>query len=146
MKRLQTIALLAVAVAGISLTAQAQTTTPSTSANNRCTEFTARATSRLAYLQTKLAITSSQQSVWNAYASAVTAGAQTMSAVCLSLPSPRPSDAPSRFDNGLKIAAAKVQADQAVSPALHALYAALTPAQQALFDQRGGRHGGFRNH
>ena len=123
-------ALVAAAI-GAPAAVNAQTTTMPTS---KCTEITARAASRLSYLQTKLAITSSEQSAWNAYAAAVAAGAQTVAAACAGLPTPPPTDYPTRFADHLTLASAQLQANRAILPTLQALYAALTTQQQTILN------------
>lgn len=127
------ILMIAFAVSGVgaALSAQAQTAPPPT---RDCAEIAARAASRLSYLQTKLAITTSEQSAWNAYAAAITAGAQTETAACNALPTTLPTNYPTRFADSLQLSAARLQAGQTILPALQALYAALTTQQQAILN------------
>ena len=130
----------AAALISLPLAANAQPATPD------CAEISARAASHLTYLQNKLQITSGEQSAWNAFAAAVTSGAQSVAAACTALPSPAPTDAPSRLANRITIASAHLQAEQSTLPALKALYAALSAQQQAIFDAAADRHHGRDPH
>lgn len=129
----------------LSLPAAAMAQTTPTTHTRDCSEITAHAASRLTYLQNKLQITSAEQSAWNAFAAAVTTGAQSVAAACAALPTPAPTDAPSRLADRLSIASARVQAGQSELPALQALYAALSSQQQATFDTLAEHHHGWRH-
>ena len=144
MKRFFTMLPAAATALALSYGANAQTTSMPPARD--CTNITAQAAAHLSYLQNKLQITSAEQSAWNAFAAAVTSGAQSVAAACAALPNPAPTDAPTRFADHLSLAAAHVQAGQTVLPALKALYATLSAQQQAAFDAAAKHHRGIGQH
>ena len=101
-----------------------------------CKERFARKAAFLAYLGAKLDLTEPQQPLWDKYQRAMLDGATKLRQVCLDDASiPKPSlKALERQNRMEKFLTARLDALHATRPPLEALYAALTPEQQALLD------------
>ncbi len=100
------------------------------------------AQNRLGALHTQLDITSAQEAAWQAFANAVNAQAQQMqqfrNRMLQSAPTTNAAD---RMALHAQFMQQRAQGAAATSQAFSALYAALTPEQRALLDQRGPRRG-----
>lgn len=105
-----------------------------------CDDIDARANGRLAYLETRLGITTQQRDAWNAFASASRAATAPIKQACAV---PRPTgavDLPQRMEIMERFMAARLEALRAIRPAVVTLQAALTDDQRTkLNDMFGGR-------
>jgi len=90
---------------------------------------------RLAYLKSELAITSTQEKAWNAYASTVRARAAEMQALRGKV-AEAGGTAPERFALRAEVMKQRVAGMDAVSTAVKDLYAVLTPEQKARADEQ----------
>lgn len=103
-----------------------------------CTAMTSHIEGRLAFLKAEIKITPEQESLWNDYATAVRANAQTMTTRCASMTSQagvKEASLPDRLDVREQFLAAQLDALRATSKALKPLYAALSDAQKQVADQ-----------
>lgn len=111
-----------------------------------CTDRTAQAAGRLAYLEAKLKPTSAQQAAWKKYSDAVTADAGAREKECLARPArhdgkgERPSivERQAMMEKGLE---ARLASLKATTPALQSLYATLSDDQKAVLDRAQGPDG-----
>jgi hypothetical protein len=125
---------------------------PAFNPRNMCMDMTARKVGHIAYLKARLDLKPEQMNAWNAFEKASDDVAAKDKARCATMPTERPKDPPKfsdRMDRREEMMKARYDAFEAVKPSLMALYAALTPEQQALFDRPmggpgGGRHGHWR--
>lgn len=113
---------------------------------DRCLQKTARKIGTRAYLKARLDLKAEQMNAWNAFEKAADAVSTKDKARCAALPTeiktpPKFTDRMSRRETMMK---ARMESFEAVKPSLTALYAALTPEQQALFDRPMG--GGHHHH
>jgi LTXXQ motif family protein len=122
---------------------------PAFNPRNMCFERTARKVGMRAYLKARLDLKPEQMAAWNTFEKAsddVTAKDKTR---CATLPTEikeRPKFA-DRMNMREKMMKTRYDNLEAVKPSLMALYAALTPEQQAIFDRPPmGGHGGPRHH
>ncbi len=93
---------------------------------------------RLAFLKTELKITAEQETLWNAYASAVRDNAKSMTSHCASImdeDSDKTPSLPDRLDAQEQFMLARLDALRAAGKALKPLYAALSDEQKQLADQ-----------
>jgi len=111
---------------------------------NMCLERTARRIGARAYMKARLDLKPEQLTAWNAYEKAADDVSAKNKARCASLPTevkerPKFTDRLNMRETMMK---ARLESLEAVKPSLTALYASLTPEQQALFDRpmMGGRH------
>lgn len=111
-----------------------------------CTDRTAHAAGRLAYLEAKLKPTAAQQAAWKKYSDAVTADATAREKECLARPArndgkgERPSivERQAMMEKGLE---ARLASLKATTPALQSLYATLSDEQKAVLDRAQGPGG-----
>jgi hypothetical protein len=141
-------AALALATVGVAAVAYAQApaTPPDRGAmrerfmTRMCDDIDARANARLAYLETRLGITSQQRDAWNAFATASRGATAPIKQACAA---PRPTgavDLPQRMEIMERFMAARLEALRAVRPAVVTLQGALTDEQRTrLNDMFGGR-------
>jgi len=122
-------------------------------AKNFCTSSFARAAGRVAYLEAKLDLTATQKPLFQKWEQSVMASAQKNRDTCLTnVAAIKPDAKPNLLDRESRMEAmlaAKLEALKAQRPALEALYASLTPDQQAQFDRPFGgmgHHGPGRDH
>ena len=112
----------------------------------RCDDRFAKQVGRLAYIQTKLAITPSQQGAFERWKSVKTDIAKRQAAACASRPMPQrdaanrptPGERMTKMEDRLKQRLADLSQER---PALEALYASLTPEQKNALGQDRGRGG-----
>ena len=102
-----------------------------------CREGFAHASGYLAYLQARLALTGDQQPLWDKWQQKLQAAAMAEQASCLADRGRLGSkpNALQREDAFVRRASAHLDAVKAARPELEALYGALTPAQQEIFDR-----------
>jgi periplasmic protein CpxP/Spy len=99
-----------------------------------CDDIDARANGRLAYLETRLAITAQQRDAWTAFANAARAATGPIKQACAA---PRPTgalDMAQRMELMERFMAAGLEALRAVRPAVVTLNAALTEEQRTRFN------------
>ncbi|UYN96648.1 MAG: Spy/CpxP family protein refolding chaperone [Enhydrobacter sp.] len=109
-----------------------------------CQEQVARRVGNRAYLKTRLDLKPEQMAAWTAFETAADEAAAKSKARCATLPDDIMNVASFADRMALREDAMKARLDafQTVRPSLEALYAVLTPEQQALFERpRGRRHG-----
>jgi protein CpxP len=117
---------------------------------NMCFERTARKVGERAYLKSRLDLKPEQMTAWNAFEKAADDATAKDKARCATLPTDVKT--PPKFNERMNMREAmmksRLESLEAVKPSLTALYAALTPEQQALFDRpmMGGHHGRSRWH
>jgi len=104
---------------------------------NMCMEHVARRVGMRAYLKEKLDLKPEQVTAWNAFEKAANDASAKDKARCASLPTDVKT--PPKFNERLEMREsmmkARLEALESVKPSLMALYAALTPEQQAIFDR-----------
>jgi len=104
---------------------------------NMCLEHVAHRIGYRAYLKAKLDLKPEQVSAWNTFEKAADAVSVKDKARCASLPTDVKT--PPKFNERLEMREsmmkARLEALESVKPSLMALYAALTPEQQAIFDR-----------
>ena len=101
----------------------------------RCTDRLARRAARRAYVEAKLNLTAQQQPLWDKVQSAAQSEEQKERQLCAAL---KPGAQPSmldRMDRMQQFLTARLEGLQAAKPAVQALYQALTPEQQAIFNR-----------
>ena len=128
---------------------------PAVNPRNMCLEMVARKAGHRAYLKTRLDLKPEQMTAWNAYEKAADDVAAKDKTRCASLPTemkdrPKFTDRMNMREQMMK---SRYDSFEAVKPPLMALYAALTPEQQEIFDRPPmhgmggpGRHGPHRWH
>jgi protein CpxP len=121
---------------------------PAFNPRNMCLEHTAHKVGMRAYLKTRLDLKPEQTTAWNAFEKAADDVTAKDKARCASLPTemkerPKFADRMNMRETRMK---SRYDSFEAVKPSLMALYAALTPEQQALFDRPmgDGRRGPHR--
>ena len=123
---------------------------PAFNPRNMCFERTARKVGARAYLKSRLDLKPEQMTAWNAFEKAADDATAKDKARCAALPTDVKT--PPKFNERMNMREAmmksRLESLEAVKPSLTALYAALTPEQQALFDRpmMGGHHGRSRWH
>jgi Spy/CpxP family protein refolding chaperone len=105
--------------------------------------------SRLSGLKSDLKITSAQETVWQAYAAKAKQQAEAMQAWRTTMQGSTQASAPERLALRTEMMKKRQEQMEAMTSALKDLYAALTPEQKAIADQRVGGFGpmagpGFR--
>jgi hypothetical protein len=103
-----------------------------------CAAMTSHIEGRLAYLKTEIKITASQEQLWDAYASAARANAQTMASNCTAMwgqGGQEKLSLPERLDRHETFMAAHLDALRAMTKALKPLYAALSESQKKSADE-----------
>jgi hypothetical protein len=102
-----------------------------------CREGYAHASGYLAYLQARLQLTADQQPVWDKWQQKLQAAALAQQADCQADRARLGSkpNALQREDAFVRAAGARIDLIKASRPELEALYGALTPAQQEVFDR-----------
>jgi hypothetical protein len=102
-----------------------------------CREGFAHASGYLAYLQARLGLTGDEQPLWDKWQQKLQAAAMAEQTNCLADRSQLGSkpNALQREDAFVRSASARLDAVKAARPELEALYGALTPAQQEIFDR-----------
>ena len=101
----------------------------------RCTDRLARRAARRAYVEAKLNLTAQQQPLWDKVQGAAQSEEQKERQLCAAL---KPGAQPSmldRMDRMQQFLTARLEGLQAAKPAVQALYQALTPEQQAIFNR-----------
>jgi protein CpxP len=116
---------------------------------NMCFERMAHKVGNRAYLKARLDLKPEQMTAWNAFEKAADDVSAKDKARCATLPTDVKTVP--KFDERMNMREAmmksRLESLEAVKPSLTALYAALTPEQQALFDRpMGGQHHGPRWH
>ena len=101
----------------------------------RCVDRLARHAARLAYVETKLNLTAQQQPLWDKVQSAAQTEEQKERQLCASLKPGAEPTMPDRMDRMQQFLSARLEGLQAAKPAVQALYQALTPEQQAIFNR-----------
>ena len=97
---------------------------------------TAAAEARLAYLKSELKITSGQESAWKAFADQSRQQAEAMQALRGTMQGSTAATAPERMELRNKVMKQRQEQMEKSTAAFKDLYAALTPEQKALADQR----------
>lgn len=103
-----------------------------------CTAMTSHIEGRLAFLKAEIKITPEQELLWNDYAAAVRANAQSMTTRCAAMASQagaKEASLPDRLDVREQFLSAQLDALRATSKALKPLYGALSDAQKQVADQ-----------
>jgi hypothetical protein len=108
-----------------------------------CADHFAKGAARRAYLETRLELTPAQKPLFDKWAQALAANAQTRRANCLAMMSkdqtpPTILERQARMEKRL---AEREKALKAAMPSLEALYQALTPDQRKVLDHMHGRMG-----
>lgn len=122
---------------------------PAFNPRSMCMERTAHKVGMRAYLKTRLDLKPEQTTAWNAYEKAADDVTAKDKVRCASLPTemkeqPKFADRMNMRETRMK---SRYESFEAVKPSLMALYAALTPEQQALFDRpMGDGHRGPHRH
>jgi hypothetical protein len=101
----------------------------------RCADRLAWRAARRAYVEAKLNLTAQQQPLWDKAQSAEQTEEQKERQLCASL---KPGAEPTtleRMDRMQQFLSARLEGLQAAKPAVQALYQALTPEQQAIFNR-----------
>ena len=101
----------------------------------RCIDRLAWRAARRAYVETKLNLTAQQQPLWDKVQSAAQSEEQRERQLCASLKSGAEPTMLDRMDRMEQFLSVRLQALQAAKPAVQALYQALTPEQQAIFNR-----------
>ncbi|OGA67853.1 MAG: hypothetical protein A3G81_19090 [Betaproteobacteria bacterium RIFCSPLOWO2_12_FULL_65_14] len=108
----------------------------------------AMADARLAYLKSELKITSGQEPAWKAFADNAKQQAEAMQALRTTMQGSAQATAPERMELRNKVMKQRQEQMEKSTAAFKDLYAALTPEQKTIADQRfGAGHGqgpGFR--
>ena len=95
----------------------------------------AAADSRLAAQKAELTITDKQEAAWQAYASQVKKGAESMQATRTAMQSSAANTTPERLALHNEFMKQRLAQSEAASAALKNLYAVLTPEQRAILDR-----------
>ena len=101
----------------------------------RCVDRLAWRAARRAYVETKLNLTAQQQPLWDKVQSAAQTEEQRERQLCASLKAGAEPTMLDRMDRMEQFLSVRLQALQAAKPAVQALYQALTPEQQAIFNR-----------
>ena len=103
----------------------------------------AMADARLAYLKSELKITSGQETAWKAFADNAKQQAEAMQALRNAIPGSTQATAPERMEQRNQIMKKRQEQMEKATAAFRDLYAALTPEQKTIADQRFGGGPGF---
>jgi hypothetical protein len=101
----------------------------------RCIDRLARRAAHLAYVETKLNLTAQQQPLWDKVQSVAQTEEQKERQLCAGLKPGAESTMLDRMDRMQQFLSARLEGLQAARPAVQALYQALTPEQQAIFNR-----------
>jgi len=101
----------------------------------RCTDRLAWRAARRAYVEAKLDLTPQQQPLWDKVQSTAQNEEQKERQLCASLKPGAELTMLDRMDRMQHFLSARLEALQAARPAVQALYQALTPEQQAIFNR-----------
>lgn len=101
----------------------------------------AMAEGRLAYLKSELKITPAQENAWQAYTSKAKQQAEAMQALRTTMQGSTQATAPERLALRTEMMKKRGEHMEGMTSALKDLYAALTPEQKAIADQRIGGFG-----
>jgi Spy/CpxP family protein refolding chaperone len=121
-------------------------------AKNFCVDRYAHAVGRMAYLEAKLDLNATQKPLYEKWSQTVLSGAAKDRDACAArVANFKPgASKPSILDRETRLEqmmTAKLETMKAQRPSLEALYASLTPDQQAQFNKPfGGHHGGWQRH
>ena len=110
-----------------------------------CSDQFAKGAARRAYLETRLELTPAQKPLFDKWAQALAANAQTRRANCLAM-MPKDQTPPTILEREARMEkrlAEREKALKAALPSLEALYQALTPEQRKVLDHM---HAGKRHH
>ena len=102
---------------------------------DRCVDRLAWRAARRAYVETKLNLTAQQQPLWDKVQSAAQTEEQKERQLCSTLKPGAELTMLDRMDRMQQFLSARLEALQAVRPAVQAVYQALTPEQQAIFNR-----------
>jgi len=97
---------------------------------------TAAAEARLAYLKSELKITSGQEAAWKTFADQARQQAEAMQALRTTMQGSTAATAPERLELRNQVMKKRQEQMEKSTGALKDLYAALTPEQKAIVDQR----------
>ena len=104
----------------------------------------AMAEARIAYLKSELKITAAQEPAWKAFADQTKQQSEAMQALIAGVQGGATATAPERMEQRNQIMKKRQEQMEKGTAAFKALYAALTPEQKAIADQRfGGFAGGY---
>jgi len=103
----------------------------------------AMADARLAYLKSELKITSAQEPAWKAFADQAKQQAETMQALRATMQGSTAATAPERMELRNKVMKQRQEQIEKSTVAFKDLYAALTPEQKTIADQRFGAGHGY---
>ena len=103
----------------------------------------AMADARLAYLKSELKITSGQETAWKAFADNAKQQAEAMQALRTTMQGSTQATAPERMELRNKVMKQRQEQMEKSTAAFKDLYAALTPEQKTIADQRFGAGHGF---
>ena len=106
-----------------------------------CLDRLAHRAARYAYMEVKLNLTAEQQPLWDKVQSAAQAEGQQERQLCAALKPGAEQTVLERMDRMQQLLQARLNGLQAAKPAVQALYQALTPEQQAIFNRPLGRRG-----
>jgi Spy/CpxP family protein refolding chaperone len=98
---------------------------------------------RLAYLKTELKITKAQEGAWKKYSDEARKQAESMQATRTAMQGAASANAADRMELHNKLMKSRLEQSEKMTAAFKELYAALTPEQKALADQRPGGGTGF---
>jgi Spy/CpxP family protein refolding chaperone len=98
---------------------------------------------RLAYLKTELKITKAQEGAWKKYSDEARKQAESMQATRTAMQGAASANAADRMELHNKLMKNRLEQSEKMTAAFKELYAALTPEQKALADQRPGGGTGF---
>ena len=101
----------------------------------RCTDRLAWRAARRAYVEVKLNLTAQQQPLWDRVQSVAQAEEQKERQLCASLKPGAELTMLDRMDRMQQFLSARLEGLQTAKPAVQALYQALTPEQQAIFNR-----------
>lgn len=105
----------------------------------RCIDRLARRAARLAYIETKLDLTTAQQPLWDKLQQAADKEARQERELCNDLESSAPHTLLDRVNHMERSLTVRLNGIKAAKPDLEALYKALSPEQQALLDHPFGQ-------
>ena len=106
-----------------------------------CLDRLAHRAARYAYIEVRLNLTAEQQPLWDKVQSAAQTAEQKERQLCASLKPGAELTMLDRMDRMEQLLQARLNGLQAAKPAVQALYQALTPEQQAIFNRPFGRGG-----
>ena len=106
-----------------------------------CQDRLAHRAARYAYIEVKLNLTAEQQPLWDKVQNAAQTEGQQERQLCAALKPGAEPTALERMDRMQQLLQARLNGLQAAKPAVQALYQALTPEQQAIFNRPRGQGG-----